>query len=112
MSVDPKSNTQTLHRLSKDFHILLEDLNDLEATLLFLQELHRTIASTTKSQASLTNRANKISYLLSGCRNSRRWISNYNDRTNIRINLVSSQPLSLNRRNPFQADTSNHVKSS
>jgi hypothetical protein len=84
---NPKLTTLVLHRLSQQFHILLEDMNDLEDRIILAREANELFRQESKSSISAT-RANKLAYLLSKCRTTKRWVTNYKDRTNIRINLV------------------------
>jgi len=47
-------------------------------------------AITPNPTAGTTSEVEMLSYLLSKAHSSKRWVSNYRDRANIRINLVSS----------------------
>lgn len=84
---NPKHTTLLLHRLSQHLHIRLEDMSDIEERILLIQEANDLFGRESSSLCSV-HQANHISYLLSRCRTSKRWISNYKDRANIRINLA------------------------
>jgi hypothetical protein len=84
-----------LHRLAKIFHILLEDFNDLEERVIFLIKAAETFTKAVALHGrsiGTTSEIYMLEYLLSFCKHSKRWISNYKDRTNIRINLVNGTP--------------------
>ena len=69
----------------------MENFTDLEELMKFLigaSEKVRLAIDPTPA-AGTTNEADMLSYLLSKVHYSKRWVSNYRDRANIRINLVS-----------------------
>jgi hypothetical protein len=69
----------------------VENFTDLEELIKFLigaSEKVRLAIDPTPA-AGTTNEADMLSYLLSKVHYSKRWVSNYRDRANIRINLVS-----------------------
>ena len=90
--MSPKVNSIKLHGLAQKLHILLEDLSDLEERIMFLIKASGEIkkALTLHSKPIfIMEEIYMLEYLLSKCKHSKRWISNYRDRANIRINLVS-----------------------
>ena len=90
---NPKLKTQTLHRLSQQLHILTENLCDFEEQLIFLAKASETftkIAKPVDVSGGTPREIDMITYLRSKCQHSKRWISNYKDRAEIRINLVST----------------------
>ncbi|MCJ1479399.1 hypothetical protein MMC13_008084 [Lambiella insularis] len=97
---DPRKATSNLHLLAQEWHVLLEHVTDLQERLGFLSTALQRFRSSAKglpASESLKVTVNdetsdKIHYLLSNCTISRRWVSNYRDRTNIRINLVRIVP--------------------
>jgi len=87
---DPKAKTENLHRNAQEFHIAVENFADLEGIVNFLigaSEKIRLAIDLTPPMGT-TNEADMLFYLLSEVQYSKRWVSNYRDRANIRINLV------------------------
>lgn len=71
--------------------MLLADVSSFEQQLIFLAEASEAFRKTQgllAAPAGLSSEANQIAYLRSKCSHTIRWISNYKDRANIRINLV------------------------
>ena len=90
-TADPKAKTHYLHRLAQQLHIAVVNFTDLEELMKFLigaSEKIRPAINQTPA-AGTTSEAEMLSYLLSKVQFSKRWVSNYRDRANIRINLVS-----------------------
>ena len=59
--------------------------------MLFLaeaSEAFRKIQTLPPAPAGLSSETSQIAYLISRCKHSKRWITNYKDRANIRINLA------------------------
>lgn len=95
-SADPKAKSENLHRITQQhriaqqLHIAVENFIDLEELIKFLigaSEKVRLAIDPTPA-AGTTNEADMLSYLLSKVHYSKRWVSNYRDRANIRINLA------------------------
>ena len=90
--------TKDLHILSRDWHILHQDISDLSVQLRFLKNSYRKYVKTLKEDDTRrpidakSNTDESFEVLESGCKIYRRWITNYRDRTNIQINLVSMSP--------------------
>jgi hypothetical protein len=91
MNGNPKDKTQKLHWLAQQLHVGVENLVDFEEQIKFLTDASEKIRLAIKPTLvpGAASEADMLSYLLSKGRHSRRWISNYRDRANIRINLVS-----------------------
>jgi hypothetical protein len=89
-----QTKTEQLHILSRDWHILLQDLSDFSAQLKFLRETFTKFKRGFGGDPSLSSAENASdimeSFDLLDSRSDiyRRWVSNYRDRTNIQINLV------------------------
>ncbi|RYP22955.1 hypothetical protein DL765_001413 [Monosporascus sp. GIB2] len=87
------TSTITLHYLSRDWHIILQDISDLCSQLQFFQKAYGKYLKNLRNPrngwlvdtASNTNES--FEALESRCNIYRRWILNYKERTNIRINL-------------------------
>jgi hypothetical protein len=92
-----KAKTENLHRIAQQLHIAVENFTDLEELIKFLigasEKVRLAIDPT--PLAGTTNEVDMLSYLLSKVHSSKRWVSNYRDRANIRINLVSYFDLGL-----------------
>jgi hypothetical protein len=95
--------TETLHSLSCAGHIFVEDLTDLEERIQFLQQAYQSFkegfrdvstpsSSSMKEPKDVAEISVLFGYLLSKTRITRRWITNYKNRTKIRIDLVSNEP--------------------
>jgi hypothetical protein len=89
-STDPKAKTENLHRLAQQLHIRVENFTDLEELMQFLLDASEKIrhAISPTLIPGTTSEAEILSYFLSKAHSSKRWVSNYRDRANIRINLV------------------------
>jgi hypothetical protein len=87
----PTTKIKNLHGLSQQLHAAVDNFTDFEEQIKFLTEASEKIrlAINTTPAAGTTSEADMLSYLLSKVQFSKRWISNYWDRANIRINLVS-----------------------
>lgn len=93
---DAKRATKILHGLSQQLHVLLADVSSFDEQLKFVaeaSEAFRRLQNLPPAPAGLSAEASQVAYLISKCRHSKRWIENYRDRTNIRINLVSCSSL-------------------
>jgi len=94
----PKEATEHLHQLAREGHILLGDFSDFEERMEFLLKTSNVLKNLQKEHATPTTPTSKLDietqdemmleFLLSKCRHSKRWIRNYRDHTNIRINLA------------------------
>jgi hypothetical protein len=77
----------------------VENLGDFEAQLLFLAKASETFNKIVDQAAvprGTMREIDMISYLQSKCQHAKRWVSNYRDRANIRINLVCTlSPIAL-----------------
>jgi hypothetical protein len=91
MNDNPKDKTQKLHWLAQQLHVGVENLIDFEEQMKFLTDTSEKIRLAIKFTLVLgaPREADMLSYLLSKGRHSKRWMSNYRDRANIRINLAS-----------------------
>ena len=79
-----------LHRISRSWHVLYENLNDLEETMAFVlktQRVHVMLHATSARGRYLEPNYAAMEYLQSRNQIWKRWVSNYNARTQIRINL-------------------------
>lgn len=77
---------ENLHRLSQTWHILYEDLVDLEERSHFLLEVCSKFDFTYGCAPSIKT-AETLNFLASRTQFWRRWVANYNTRTKNRINL-------------------------
>lgn len=90
--------TKDLHILSRDWHILHQDISDLSVQLRFLKNSYCKYIKTFEDDDTRwlidakSNTDESFEVLESGCNIYRRWITNYRDRTNIQINLASMSP--------------------
>ncbi|OCK81948.1 hypothetical protein K432DRAFT_380841 [Lepidopterella palustris CBS 459.81] len=86
--------TEALHLLSRDWHTLLQDLSDFSAQLQFLRNSYAKYlnafenSSQNRDEGGSSNIDESFEVLDSRCNIYRRWVVNYRDRTNIRINLL------------------------
>lgn len=81
---------QKLHKLSKKWHILYENLIDNEEALAFVLEIHGQFNGppwTQTSNFSQESNYEAMQYLVTRNTMWRRWVGNYNTRTQIHINL-------------------------
>lgn len=78
---------ENLHDLSQTWHILQEDMTDFEETMEFLLEVFKNLKRAYTVQTSPVTTKESIAFLLSRVHMWKRWVANYNVRTNIRINL-------------------------
>jgi hypothetical protein len=92
-----------LHQLSRQWHILLQDLTDAEQQLCFLEESYEKFVNAFPAAREAYERgANRevwrmddsMRYLKRRLRQWVGWVGNYRDRTNIQINFVSLARLS------------------
>ena len=94
--------TQELHILSRDWHILWQDISDFEEQITFLMSSHKRYCSQFETREygtqgksyhpqwpGVRGNADSLQFLFSRCKIFGRWVINYKERTNIRINLVS-----------------------
>ncbi|QDS73994.1 hypothetical protein FKW77_008635 [Venturia effusa] len=97
LQIDEKhihSDTLALHRLSKTWHMLAQDISDLLAQLHFLQKSYGEYMALLQDPRNdwavdlSSNAKESFEALESRCHVYARWILNYRDRTNIRINLL------------------------
>ena len=95
------SSIRPLHSLSLDWQILLQHVSDFLAQLQFLRRAYGKYMKNLQDPRNgwwvdvTSNTDESIEVLESRCDIYVRWISNYRDRTNIRINLVSFSPFVL-----------------
>lgn len=91
LPTEPMQDTfQNLHQLSQEWHVLHENLIDNEEALTFVLEIHKLISGHPSAQtSSFYHKSNyeAIQYLLTRNTIWKRWVGNYNTRTQIRINL-------------------------
>ncbi|PMD47753.1 hypothetical protein L207DRAFT_523115 [Hyaloscypha variabilis F] len=89
-SADPEAKSKILQRITQQLHIAVENFIDLEELTKFLIGASEKVklAIDPTPAAGTTNEADMLSYLLSKVHHSKRWVSNYRDRANIRINLT------------------------
>jgi hypothetical protein len=81
----PKDTTLDLHNLAQRWHILVENLTDLQQLVKFiLDSQKRALEEHCETEDRMT-----LELLFVKADHLRRWVANYKDRTNIRINLVS-----------------------
>ena len=81
---------QNLHQLSQTWHIMHENLVDLEESLAFILALHRDHVSLQSGVADERHpkpNYEAIEFLQSRNQIWKRWVGNYNARTQTRINL-------------------------
>lgn len=87
----PKKKAIELHGLAQRLHIILEDMQDLEERIVYLIKVSNTFSKASillGQPITVANEIYMLEYLLSKCLQSKRWVANYRDRANIRINLV------------------------
>ena len=77
---------KTLHRLSREWYFLYDDLVDLEERIQFLHEVCEKLCNAFGDDSRIST-VHSIEYLASRTRVLRRWVGNYNARTKIRIDL-------------------------
>lgn len=77
---------ENLHRLSQSWHIIYEELVDLEERVHFLLEVCSKLVSTYGCETRIKT-AETLNFLASRTQFWRRWVSSYNTRTKNRINL-------------------------
>lgn len=90
--IDFNNAPRELHRLARDWHILIQDCRDLFTQLEFLRKTYRKYVETLLKAGwalDASNAAGSFDVLLSEAENLTRWTMVYRDRTNLRINLVS-----------------------
>ena len=114
LPTEPMQDTfQNLHQLSQSWHVLYENLNDNEEALAFVLEIHKQCSGPPWAQTSSFYQESNyeaMQFLLTRNTNWKRWVGNYNIRTQIRINLyfnLASQ--GDNRTNIEIADTSKEI---
>lgn len=108
-SRDFSESFESLHRLSRTWHALHEDLVDLEETIHFLRDICNTLIRATADSSALKT-TESIAYLASRTQTWRRWVANWSVRTKIRIDLffnLASQ--NDNRTNLEIASTSKDI---
>ncbi|KAF6761803.1 hypothetical protein DFP72DRAFT_1151862 [Ephemerocybe angulata] len=88
------SAVHDLHTLSQHFYIMQEELNGIAEQLDYLIDVHKLLSSSpnsqwSKSRGSMTTTSviDSLSFLQSRTRNWHRWVHNWRERTNVRINL-------------------------
>ena len=88
---EPVQDTfQNLHQLSQSWHILHEKLIDNEEALTFVLEIHKHFSGPPWAQTSSFYQESNyeaMQFLLTRNTVWKRWVGNYNTRTQIRINL-------------------------
>ncbi|KAF4612722.1 hypothetical protein D9613_011811 [Agrocybe pediades] len=82
-----------LHSLSQHLHVTKENLADLSGRLKFLMEIHRKYLDAVRSEArpspqSIQSIRESIELLESRAEHMQRWVTNYIERTGIRIALL------------------------
>ncbi|KIJ29244.1 hypothetical protein M422DRAFT_269429 [Sphaerobolus stellatus SS14] len=95
-SVNTSSGIRALHRLSQTWHILSEDLSNLEERLEYLLKLRSQYYAASESLHEILSRSisesgcgieDSVDFLLARTRGWKGWAENYNERTKIQINL-------------------------
>ncbi|KAF6761809.1 hypothetical protein DFP72DRAFT_631248 [Ephemerocybe angulata] len=88
------SAVHDLHNLSQHFYIMQEELNGIAEQLEYLGKVHSLISSTLHTKwvvirggESSTSVVDSLLFLQSRTRNWHRWVQNWRERTNVRINL-------------------------
>ena len=114
LPTEPMQDTfQKLHQLSQSWHILYENLIDNEEALAFVLDIHKQFSTPRGPQTSSFYQESNyeaMQYLLTRNTIQKRWVGNYNTRTQIRINLyfnLASQ--GDNRTNIEIANTSKEI---
>jgi hypothetical protein len=91
---DMDAENRMLHQLSKNWHMLSQDISSLSAQLQFLQSTYSQYMKLLGPDENnwlidaVSNTNESFEALASRCEIFGGWVSNYLDRTNIRINLV------------------------
>ena len=116
LPTEPVQDTfQKLHQLSVSWHILYGNLIDNEEALAFVMEIHKQFSGPPGAQTFRFYQESNyeaMQFLLTRNTIQKRWVSNYNTRTQIRINLyfnLASQ--GDNRTNIEIANTSKQIAS-
>ncbi|PPQ93028.1 hypothetical protein CVT25_006210, partial [Psilocybe cyanescens] len=81
---------EILHSLSQSLQIIREDLTDIQERLDYFKKVHqrfKDLSGPYGGDEDLDSVLDSIEYLISKTNNLRRWATNYNERTGIRINL-------------------------
>ena len=91
LPTEPMQDTfQKLHQLSQNWHVLYENVIDNEEALAFVLDIHKQFGTPPGAQTSSFYQESNyeaMQYLLTRNTIQKRWVSNYNTRTQIRINL-------------------------